>query len=111
MLIADRQSVTTVGVCAEARRDGVRRHPSRARRQSPRAVSPRSRHRPSELSGTTVGQATAPGAVAGQFARECKCFVMDRNVHVKQELSAQWRAVAGQPQVNISAADNRVQRA
>ena len=49
--------------------DGVRVNPSRARLQTPRAVSPTSRHRPSELSVATVGQATGTkGQLSGDLA-------------------------------------------
>ncbi|VDO42677.1 unnamed protein product [Brugia timori] len=49
--------------------DGVRVNPSRARLQTPRAVSPSSRHRPSELSVATVGQATGTrGQLSGDLA-------------------------------------------
>lgn len=48
---------------------GVRGNPSRARLQTPRAVSPTSRHRPSELSVATVGQATSTkGQLSGDLA-------------------------------------------
>lgn len=53
--------------CGKA--DGVRWNPSRARLQTPRAVSPSSRHRPSELSVATVGQATGTkGQLSGDLA-------------------------------------------
>ena len=80
-------------------RDGVTRRVHHASDCTPRAVGSGSRHRPSELNVATVEPTTGTRGNMSDLvcAQARKLFVMDRNVLVRQEISAPGRTERTRP--------------